>query len=1144
MTSDEIKKIVEQIEIEYNNYKDSIKTVSDVETFFRNSTISLKKRINLIIQNGRSEEEALKVVLPQAYALVKLAIEYTLQKKLYDVQLIGGIYLNEGCIAEMATGEGKTITAALPAYLNALLGKGVHVVTPNTYLASRDYQELRTVYEMLGLSCGLIEEINPSNNREKIQKKYQDKIKKLPSISEGNQNETLSRLRKEAEEEVRIEDIKKRQEQYRCDIVYGSSSAFAFDRLFDDLETNPDLIRRRAEKTHFVLVDEADIVLIDDAVTPFVLSGTQTDEEGNIQENIKEREKVVNLAARVLSLIEEEDRRLKSHFVISSLMIQDGYRENLSTDGLIFEVDDINLFNKMKLDKEKELKKYSSTQALYLCKRKKEFHITPVGYACIFLVFKEDLVNQILNANKDKIIKTKYDGEPLFIEGLDYDFDENGMIKVYPRAFSYLLEAGIIPELSDEYNNYMIGEYPKQSEDIDNAIRAWELLKKDVDYIYTIPPDAKDVDWERSISLVLNGRIAEGRVYSKGLQQAVEAKERIKQKDTDIEIRSSKLNDTLISIPVASFFGTYEKFSGMTGTSSKETISELYGLDTYEVPRNKTKRVIDHGDVLFITKEDKYQAILEEVLISHKKGQPVLITTTSVEESNELHRFLLEQLKKEGIDIEIPVLNANVDKLSEEAKIIANAGKKGAITISTEMAGRGTDIKLGGEILTLEQEIKKELDNMVIKSIIGIKPQSKLEYLMIRKNLEKDTNLVNEIRKSAENNYNRNKAIKEKEEAEISEAGGLKVIGSGHFIYRRTDKQVKGRCGRQGNVGEIIFFSDLDDLDRIGVSHDKIAQLERRITETGKPIDDDDDTYGKLLEKYIFDAQSENERRVKDNIYYSQRIENAVAICRSHLRGHIERIKRDNDYKQHLKYMVEDIAYEMVISSAVYLSYADLEVDDTNKVKASTKRIDSIMLNYDQLIELVDEFFGEKVEKDTIKSFVTVGDFVEFLCKKTETKIERAFTSGEENIKTMVDKKLNSTWLIFEEILEDIKFQQSMAALSNANPLDNLESSIEDGYIYCFESMLAQIVREVLNPNYKDKHFGLTEFTINDDASTRRISHDEYSKRKSLETIMTVEEDLPVTNLSIRPLFREVAMERMSLTKQAAEKLNKGHGKK
>ena len=1145
----ELDKIVRQIKLENTKYSILLgrnPSEEQASKFFKSVTERLRKEANNFIRLGYSEDEALKRILPKAYGIVKLASKYKLGKSHYDVQLIGGILLNDGYVSEMATGEGKTITAALPTYLNALLGKGAHVITPNAYLARRDFEEMKQVYELLGLSCGIVEEIKPSENKEKVKRLaldiYRSKLVGYSRVGKSTAQITAETramelaARREASAQIKKEDITRRQSQYACDITYGSSNAFAFDYLFDGLETKVENMRNRNAQPNFLVIDEADAVLFDDAVTPFTLSGTQEDSVVAITEDEKTaREKNVAAAAQAMLLITEENKRLKKYFKAKT-------DRRFNTDGLIYNMDNPSLYDSLVAGKVVDEDKYASTQAIYYCKKTKQFHITPVGEACFFMAFKKDEINPIINAHKDELLGLVYKGQPLLTKDLDYTLDDAGNLTLAPRAFSYIANSNIIPELTQMFDEFMLTDYQDAFEDINNAVTAWLVLENDVDYKYSVPKDSIDPEHERSISLIMNGRTAEGRVYSNGLQQAVESKEKIKSLGTGLVIKDTKMKDTLASIPAASFFGRYSKFSGMTGTSAVQAFRELYGLETFEVPRNKPRQVTDHGDRLYKTAEDKNKAILEEVIASHAKGQPILLTTTSVEESIKLHEFLTRELAARGITVSIPVLNANVDKLKEEADIIAHAGEKGAITISTEMAGRGTDIKLGGIAPpTLEEEIEIEKTRRLLATRANLEAKGiRITGRHIKAINEMHEKYKDEIIEKARAVHERKMLQKAMEERTVLAAGGLKVIGSGHFMYRRVDNQVKGRCGRQGNVGETVFFNDLEDLQRIGVPPKEMSKLARML-ESG-PIIEPTTARRTPLSDIIYEAQEKNESRTKDGIEHSQKIEKTVANCRNRLRIITEGVKRENHYEEEVEFMIEKVVADIVATSSG-------KVDNPKDLRGKMK-LSRIKLDTEQLRDLSDEFLGIELSETDLEAFTTVGELVEFLEDGAKTKLEAELTAGGEEFlsstKNLVDERLKRTWFAFEDVLERIKLQRSMVGLiPGNNPPEDIEPFILDGFAHCYESMTAQIVRQVLNPNYLEKHpedhFGLSQFIINTDVTTTRVSNKEGKEREE-ESARIISQEVEearvereternrITSVNV-PYFVSVVKERLKITK-------------
>ncbi len=549
---DKLKSIVKQI----NNLESKIREMPDQN--FPSKTLEFKSKI----KNGASLDE----ILPEAFAFVREAARRTLNERHFDVQIMSGIILHQGKISEQKTGEGKTLAATLPVYLNALLEKGVHVVTVNDFLAKRDSAWMGKVYNFLGLSVGCIT------------------------------NEM---------------DDAERQKNYNADVTYGTNSEFGFDYLRDNMKYD---IKEMVQREHFFcIVDEVDSILIDEARTPLVISG-QTE---------------------------------------------------------------------------------SNSDQYFVCNK---------------------FVKQLSND--------------------DYDIDEKNKNVM-------LSEKGIdsIEKLSKTYgilknNNFYDPQNINLVHHINQALKANLLFKKDTDYI------VKD----NKVELIdeFTGRVLTGRRFSDGLHQAIEAKEKV-------EIQNE--NQTLASITYQNYFRLYKKLAGMTGTAQTEAeeFFDIYKLNVVSVPTNQEMIRKDWNDQIFRTEKEKNKAIIDKVIECNKKGQPVLIGTTSISKS-EIYSDLL---KSQGI--KHSVLNAKHHE--KEANIIADAGKLNAITCSTNMAGRGTDIKLGG----------KELNG--------------------------------------ENKEEKNK---------VKELGGLFVIGTERHESRRIDNQLRGRSGRQGDQGNSIFYISLeDDLMRI-----------------------------------------------------------------------------------------------------------------------------------------------------------------------------------------------------------------------------------------------------------------------------------------------------------------------------------------
>ncbi len=569
-----------------------------------------------------AEGEKLDVLIPEAFATVREASSRVFDMRHFDVQLIGGMVLNEGKIAEMKTGEGKTLMATLAAYLNALPGKGVHVVTVNDYLASRDSAWMGQLYGFLGLTTGVI-------------------------ISDMNHAE--------------------RKQAYAADITYGTNNEFGFDYLRDNMAFSIDQKSQRG--LHFAIVDEVDSILIDEARTPLIISGPTED---------------------------STDIYLKTNAIVPFLTKverQEGEKEGEEEGPGDYTVDE----------------------------KSRQLHLTEAGHE-----------------NIEKL----------------------------------LVEHGLLAEGSSLYEpaNIRLMHY------LNASLRAHVLFQKDVDYIVQ----------HNEVIIVdeFTGRIMPGRRWSEGLHQAMEAKEGTK-------IQSE--NQTLASITFQNYFRLYEKLSGMTGTADTESfeLNKIYGLEVVVIPTHRDMIRDDKGDLIFLTAKEKYLAITEDLKDCVKRGQPVLVGTTSVENS-ELISNILTQAK-----IKHEVLNAKQHE--REAHIIEQAGMPGAITIATNMAGRGTDIVLGGN---LDAQIAAFGENATETEINKVKG----EWL------------------------DRHEQVKE--------SGGLHVIGSERHESRRIDNQLRGRSGRQGDAGSTRFYLSLeDDLMRIFAS-DRVAGLMKKLgMEEGEAIE-------------------------------------------------------------------------------------------------------------------------------------------------------------------------------------------------------------------------------------------------------------------------------------------------------------------
>ncbi len=542
--------------------------------------------------------ETLEELLPEAFAVVREAARRVLGERPFDVQLVGGIVLHQGKIAEMATGEGKTLVATLPVYLNALAGRGVHVVTVNDYLAKRDRDWMGQIYELLGLSVGVI---------------YHD----MP------------------QEERRL--------AYEADITYGTNSEFGFDYLRDNMALRAeDQVQRGF---HFAIVDEVDSILIDEARTPLIISGPVEVETNRYAE----------LQPMVQRLVQSQT------FLVNRLLAE---AEKLLEEGQDYEAGIKMLQAKRGAPKNKRLLKLLQDSN------------------------NKKLVDRVeLDHIRDKTL-WRLDEELYF--SLDeksnvVDLTEKGRIALSPKDPNFfvlpdLAELDSNPDVTPQQREQAEREFQEKSEIMQNLfqlLRAYSLFEKDVNYVVS--------DGRVIIVDEFTGRLMPGRRYSDGLHQALEAKEGVK-----IEGETQ----TLATITIQNYFRMYEKLAGMTGTAETEAAEfhKIYKLDVVVIPTHRPCIRRDYPDVIFRTKREKYRAIIQEIEECHRRGQPVLVGTVSVEVSELLSRMLPKAIRHS-------VLNAKRHK--EEAEIVARAGHYGAVTIATNMAGRGTDIKLGPGVVEL-----------------------------------------------------------------------------------------------------------------------------------------------------------------------------------------------------------------------------------------------------------------------------------------------------------------------------------------------------------------------------------------------------------------------------------------------------------
>ncbi len=701
--------------------------MSDAE--LKNQTILLKERL----QKG----ETLDDILFDAFAALREASWRVLGMKHFHVQIVGGICLHQGRIAEMRTGEGKTLVSTLPAYLNALSGKGVHIVTVNDYLAKRDAEWMGKVHKFMGLTVGVV----------------------VPGM-----------------------DDNAKREAYNCDVTYGTNNEFGFDYLRDNLKSDLKLMVQR--ELSFAIVDEVDSILIDEARTPLIISGK---------------------GEQSSSLYEQVDKFVRT--------LTGGFDDDLK-DAENAEAQARKAAKRGESSGERKLAAAEARNWDYVIERKdKQVQLTEFGAEKAERFFNVDNIADISHASLNHHIQ--------------------------------------------------------------QALKAHKLFHLNEEYIIN--------DGEIVIVDEFTGRLMIGRRYSDGLHQAIEAKEGVKVREE---------NKTYATITFQNYFRLYKKLSGMTGTAKTEEgeFRTIYSLDVIEIPTNMPVRRVDLHDKIFATVEGKKKAIVREIAERHEKGQPVLVGTVSVEKSEEISRLL----RRNGIQHNI----LNAKNHEREAEIVAQAGRFGAVTIATNMAGRGTDILLGGNA---EYLAKKRLREE------GVERET-IELATSYADVDEETQKVRERYQKLYASY---KEKTEEEKARVIEAGGLCIIGTERHESRRIDNQLRGRSGRQGDVGASVFFISLEDdlMKRFGGERMKSIYARSKMEE-------DECLEAKILTRLIEYAQKQIEGRnfgVRKNVLQYDDVMNKQRMIMYAERMKV--LKGENVHEQVVKFIPDFV--ESVVRGAV-----------------------------------------------------------------------------------------------------------------------------------------------------------------------------------------------------------------------------------
>lgn len=772
-----LKPILERV----NSFREATRTLDDASLCAKTS--EFRKRL--------AGGETLDDILPEAFAVVREATHRVLgerrivmdpfsQKEIqfyahFDVQVMGAIALHQGKISEMRTGEGKTQVSAMATYLNALAGKGVHVITVNDYLARRDSEWMGKIFKFLGLTVGCLDITEPHSPQ--------------------------------------------RREAYSCDITYGTNNEFGFDYLRDNMSSSPEHCVQR--ELNFAVVDEVDNILIDEARTPLIISGQVTRSNQEYDELKPRVARLVTVQnAYVNNVIAEAEELLKQpgkeyECGYKMLIAQKGSPKNKRLVKMLKEPGVAKFMKVVETDYLRDRKLHEINEELY-------YTIDESGHSAEL-------------AEKGRVL----------ISGSNPDFfvvpdlaEKIGAI----NNDSTLSEDEKAEKREEAHREY--AERTERIHSVSQLVRAFSLFERDVDYVVQ--------DGEILIVDEFTGRILQGRRYSEGLHQALEAKEGVK---------VAGENQTLATITFQNFFKMYAKVAGMTGTAVTEAAEfhEIYKLDVVTIPTNRPLVRQDFQDEIYKTHREKYNAVVKDIQAMAEKGTPCLVGTTSIEKSELLSKLL----QRAGVQHE--VLNAK--QHAKEAAIVAQAGRVSAVTIATNMAGRGTDIVLGGnfEILANQELIKAEID---------------VDSITLEEKRLKFAKLLQETKEENE---------------KVKALGGLHIIGTERHESRRIDNQLRGRAGRQGDPGSSKFYLSLDDdLMRIFGSERIASIMDRLGAEDGEVISHP------LVSGAIGNAQKRVEGRNFEIRKHLKQYDDVMNFQRKEIYGLRQRILRGEDLRDEI----------------------------------------------------------------------------------------------------------------------------------------------------------------------------------------------------------------------------------------------------
>lgn len=951
---------------------------------------ALKESIQSKIKEGYDKDLVLDEYLPSAFALASLAYTEKNGMTPYDIQLIAGMSLNKGEVSEIKTGEGKTLIAFLPAYLNALSGDRVDVITTNDYLAQRDYEKNKSAFELLGMSVGL--------------SKTED------------------------------QDINEKKKVYSSNIVYSSINAIAFDYLKDTYAKSEDEMVMSSPLS-YAIVDEADLILL--SMSPFILSSSN-EIQTNRQEKENERAKV--LMQRALKI----EKFLSSKAYVTSLKEEFDYYVGQKDDDVL---------------------KSNNIVVLKGNAAKSEIYLTEEGEKALFCYAMFDEMGDLLTARKEFISQC-----PDYVQGVDYMISPKGRYYFSPDGLDKAVKDSRMPEFAKLNEKWLSSEEELSVRKyVMNALRARHSFEKGKDYDVITNSETG----EKEVVVLKDGRILANSRYTDGLHEAIELKEGI---TTSLNEDVNILDSSVASISVRALMYRYPRFSCMTGTSAKSVSDVIFDKPTFTVPRNANYKyykdpqnnpepigVSVEPTAVYISDDKKIEAIVEEVRKSNEIGQPVLVVTNNSEEAKKIFA-LVNKLKLS----QKPNLLIAEKSLEEEANIISNAGSVGAVTIATEMAGRGTDIKVEyrEEMDALEEVILTEAAGRWISlnhpelGRRGVNDVLKL----IKANPDKFEEVIDDIIEM----YNSNDEYRDILDADARElerkrARGLKCIQAEPFLTSLNDKQVEGRVGRQGEPGEYRVFASFNDLDKLGVDVDIQKKIYKAAKDKGYVTDLEMD--GKI-DDAISDAQAVNEYAIGMQLASSDGMDLATSAIISSI---------INDRKQVIQTKDLSVPFDNMVYSTIDSILKDnVPPKKKKRIDKPRARLTRTHIDYDGLTEQIHNIFGVDItEEEILGQCINTSD-IKFLIKD---RVDEKFKSDNmginpnkvnDNIRGVMVEKLNEAYEVFIDSVTTVNLQQMNDYLAQ-NFQHDRTLEINDIFEECKKDCWYSSMKSLFRPGVKEK---------------------------------------------------------------------------